>query len=188
MVKKKKSGASLGDQLRAVGLVTEKQLRKAQKGQHRKDTRIRQGIEKDDDKIAAQKMMESKSAIDLEKNKLRDKVSESKSILAQIRQLIEMNKKREDGNIPYNFTLKNKIKKIYISEENKKQINLGHLAIVSYNNLNEEKEIELVPKKVAEKISERNEESIIYLYEKSKDLIDENDPYKDFQIPDDLEW
>ena len=187
MAKKKKGGSSLGDQLRAVGLVTEKQLKKAQKGQHRKDTRIRQGIEKDDSKIEAQKIMESKSALDLEKNKLRDKELESKSVLAQIKQLIVMNKKREKGDTAYNFTLENKIKKIYISEENKKQLNLGHLAIVSSRS-GDNNEIELVPKRVAEKIAERNEESILYHYDKSKNVIDEDDPYKDFQIPDDLEW
>ncbi|MFT7685563.1 MAG: hypothetical protein ACI9FB_000906 [Candidatus Azotimanducaceae bacterium] len=187
MAKKKKGGSSLGDQLRAVGLVTEKQLRKAQKGQHRIDTRIRQGIEKDDSKIEVQKIMETKSAIDLEKNKQRDKSLETKSILAQIKQLIEMNKKREKGDVSYNFTLESKIKKIYISEENKKQLNLGHLGIVSLQT-GDGNEIELVPKKVAEKIAERNSEYVLYLYEKSKDVIDEDDPYKDFQIPDDLEW
>jgi hypothetical protein len=29
---------------------------------------------------------------------------------------------------------------------------------------------------------------ILYLHDRSKDVVDEDDPYKDFQIPDDLEW
>jgi hypothetical protein len=38
------------------------------------------------------------------------------------------------------------------------------------------------------RIPETKDEVILYLYDRANDVVDEDDPYKDFQIPDDLEW
>jgi hypothetical protein len=49
----------------------------------------------------------------------------------------------------------------------------------------------LVPKIIAKKITERDNQSICYLYEKeinNQQEIEEDDPYKNFEIPDDLMW
>ena len=46
---------------------------------------------------------------------------------------------------------------------------------------------ELVPRVIAEKIQQRNEKRIV-LFEPDEKVIDENDPYAEFQIPDDLVW
>ena len=45
----------------------------------------------------------------------------------------------------------------------------------------------LVPKPVAEKIMQRSQDFIIVLNDKV-DEIDEEDPYSEYQIPDDLMW
>ena len=183
MMAKQKAGSSLQDQLRAAGLVTQKQVKKAKKGQHRKDLRVKQGLEVDESRQEALQAQEDKAAQDLEKNKIRDKALEDKAIAAQIKQLINSNAKREKGDLAYNFTENKKVKKIYISEENKRQLNKGYLAIVSY-----EDGYNLVPEIVAKKIQERDESMVLYLYDRDTEQVDEDDPYKDFQIPDDLEW
>ena len=46
---------------------------------------------------------------------------------------------------------------------------------------------ELVPQSIAEKIQQRNDKRVV-LFEKDEDVIDENDPYAEFQVPDDLIW
>ena len=46
---------------------------------------------------------------------------------------------------------------------------------------------ELVQKIIAERIQQRNEKRVI-LFEKEEQVIDENDPYAEFQVPDDLVW
>ena len=178
----RQGGSSLQDQLRKVGLVTEKQLRKAKKGLHRKDMRIRHG-EIDESRLAVETARAEKFAGDLTRNKERDHRMEAKSVLAQIKQLIGMNSKRQPGDIPYNFSKQNKIKKIYISEENKLELNKGYLAIVKTAN-----GYDLVPEKVALKIMARSDDVVLYLYDRDQDAEDEDDPYKDFKIPDDLEW
>ncbi len=187
MAKKKKGGGSLQDQLKAAGLVTQKDLKKAQKQMHRKEMRLRQGIEEDEVKLEAERALKDKQLADRAANEAKNEAVREKELNAQIKQLIERNSQRQNGDVAYNFTDHNKIKKLYISEENKQQINKGFLAIVKHGD-----EYDLVPKQVAERISnripDRKDEVVLYLYDRSKDVVDEDDPYKDFQIPEDLEW
>ncbi|MFN3239674.1 MAG: DUF2058 domain-containing protein [Pseudomonadales bacterium] len=187
MAKKKKGGGSLQDQLKAAGLVSSKDLKKAQKQMHRKEVRVKQGVETDEVKLAAERALKDKQQADRAANEARNAANREKELNAQIKQLIERNSQRQKGDVAYNFSEQNKIKKIYVSEENKRQINKGFLAIVKQGD-----DYDLVPKQVAERISnripDRKDEVVLYLYDSSKDQVDEDDPYKDFQIPDDLEW
>ncbi|MGB1616422.1 MAG: DUF2058 family protein, partial [Pseudomonadales bacterium] len=80
-------------------------------------------------------------------------------------------------------TDQNKVKKIYVSSDNKTQLNRGYLAIVKSAD-----QYDLVPEVIAEKIKARNPATILFLHDRSKDLVDEDDPYKDYPIPEDLEW
>lgn len=187
MAKKKKGGGSLQDQLRAAGLVTQKDLKKAQKHMHRKEMRVKQGVEEDEVKLEAERALKDKQLADRAANEARNAAAREKELNAQIKQLIERNSQRQKGEVAYNFNDHNKIKKIYVSEENKQQINKGFLAIVKQGD-----GYDLVPKQIAERISnripDRKDDVVLYLYDRSKDQVDEDDPYKDFQIPDDLEW
>jgi uncharacterized protein YaiL (DUF2058 family) len=45
-----------------------------------------------------------------------------------------------------------------------------------------------VPAPVAEKIAQRDVDSVVHLNQKVEMQENENDPYADFQIPDDLTW
>ena len=171
------------DQLRKAGLVTEKQLRRAQKGKHKKDMELKHGHVVDEDKVTAQRVRAEKAARDRQQNLARDQQAEIRSVMAQIRQLIELNSKLESGDVPYNFVEQKKVKKIYVSEHNKRELNSGYLAIVKDSD-----SYDLVPEKVARKIMARRDDVVLYLYDRDQDLVYEDDPYKDFKIPDDLEW
>jgi uncharacterized protein YaiL (DUF2058 family) len=46
----------------------------------------------------------------------------------------------------------------------------------------------LVPAEVADKLMERDASVVIFRAEKIKDQPDEDDPYKDYVVPDDLMW
>ena len=59
----------------------------------------------------------------------------------------------------------------------------GRLAIAKLD-----ERYELVPMAVAEKIKQRDEQCIILREHNEKQEVDENDPYADYQIPDDLMW
>jgi len=177
----------LQNQLKNAGLVTGKQIKKAQKKIHRQEMRVKQGQDIDEHKKAAEDSFAEKRRRDLEENKKLHLKAQSRALQSQIAQLIEMNRQRQDGEYGHNFTNDKKIKKIYVSEINKQQLNNGLLAIVKFGT-----GYELVPEQVARRIMARipdsKDEVVLFLYDKSGAVIDEDDPYKDFPIPDDLDW
>jgi len=74
------------------------------------------------------------------------------------------------------------VKHIYVNAELKQQIVQGKLGIARI-----EGRYELVPKSIAEKIQQRNEKRVV-LFKDEQQSVDENDPYAEFKVPDDLMW
>jgi hypothetical protein len=183
MSKKKKPLGSLRDQLKEAGLVTAKQVRKAEKGALRSELRIKKGIDVDEAKEEVEVARLKKLDEDRQKNERLNELAKEKALSAQVKQLIASNSQRQDGNVAYNFNHQTRIKKIYISEENKTQLNKGYLAIVLAGD-----KYDLVPEVVARKIEARSAETVLFLHDRSNEIVDEHDPYKDYPIPDDLEW
>ncbi len=116
-------------------------------------------------------------------NRQQQAASEKKAIQAQIVQLIRMNRVARDGDIPYQFTDGRKIKKIFVSPKLQDELIRGQLAIARL-----EGNYELLPAAAARKIMQRDIEAIVLLNEKSQAVVDEDDPYAAYQIPDDLMW
>ena len=111
-----------------------------------------------------------------------------KAIAAQIIQLIESNRVEDrDGEIVYNFTDANVVKRIFVSERCHKHLRSGHLCIAKLG-----EGYELVPKPVAEKIKQRDTHCIIINDHSTGDSLDHgqdtDDPYADYKIPDNLIW
>ncbi|GAM67145.1 nucleoprotein/polynucleotide-associated enzyme [Vibrio sp. JCM 19236] len=46
----------------------------------------------------------------------------------------------------------------------------------------------VIPTVVAEKIATRVPEAVVATAEPTEETVDEDDPYKDFVVPDDLMW
>ena len=82
----------------------------------------------------------------------------------------------------YNFEHRKKVNRIYVNEDIKQRIIDGKLGIARI-----EGRYEVIPKLIAEKIQQRNDKRVI-LFENSEEEIKEDDPYAEFQVPDDLMW
>ena len=174
------------DQLLKAGAVTKQQVQKAQTDKKKQNKQNRQKKEKPVDQAAlkAQKAAEEKARRDKELNKRKEEQARQKAISIEINQLIEQNLIKRDDNceVVYNFPHQNKVKRIYVNDELKNQIVAGKLGIARI-----EGRYELVPLSIAEKIKQRNEKRIVII-EDDEQAVDENDPYADYQIPDDLTW
>jgi uncharacterized protein YaiL (DUF2058 family) len=113
--------------------------------------------------------------------------ADSRAIAAQIRQLIENHRQPKDagqGEVEYNFTDRKVIKKLRVSPAVQQQIVRGQLAIVKLG-----EGYELVPRVVAEKIALRDQQVVLVANAPSTgQQADDDDPYKDYVIPDDLMW
>lgn len=178
-------GNAFQDQLLKAGLVTKQQVKKAQSVTHKKKKqRSKKDKSVDENKLKAQEAIKEKSDHDKELNKRKEEQAKQKAISAEIDQLITTNciKRSDECEIVYNFEHRKKVNRIYVNDDLKKQIIDGKLGIARI-----EGRYELVPKIIAEKIQLRNEKRII-LFEHEEKIIDENDPYAEFQVPDDLTW
>ena len=179
---------SLKDQLLKAGLIDTKKAKQADKEKRKHDNQARRTGQSDHDEIkaAAQASRAAKAERDRELNRLRDQEAEQKAIQAQIRQLVENHRqKRGADDVEYNFTDGNKIKKIRVSNTVHRQISHGVLAVVRLG-----EGYELVPRIVANKIAQRDAASVVVSVEQTANvaMTDEEDPYKDYVIPDDLMW
>ena len=178
---------SLQDQLLKAGLVDKKKAQKAQQEKN-KQAKLKQKnkIETvDEAKLAVQKAEAEKLERDRLLNQQRKQEAEQRAITAQIRQLIEMNRQAKDtGEIAYNFTDNNKVTRLYVDETQQRQLGKGQLSIVSLDGV-----YEIVPTSVAEKIALRDESYLVYCSKgENEQVTDEDDPYAEFQVPDDLMW
>ncbi|HEY6527749.1 MAG TPA: DUF2058 domain-containing protein [Cellvibrionaceae bacterium] len=176
--------SSLQDQLLKAGLIDSKKAKDIQKEQ-RKQTKVQhktKGKTVDPIKAAAEEARLQKLQKDQALNVQRNEQVRRKAIVAQINQLIALNKQPRSGDISYNFTDGKTVKKILINAALQKALLNGQLAIAKLGD-----SYELVPYKVADKIIERDG-SFIVSQVKLDTAAQDADPYADYQIPDDLMW
>lgn len=173
------------DQLLKAGLASKDKLNKINKTKHKQAKQQNKNAATEADVVKQQVKQAAleKAERDRELNRLKQEEENKKAITAQIRQLIEMNRlSSRDGEITYNFEDDNKIKHLYVSEEQRQQIISGRLVIVRLD-----AGYEIIPKSVAEKIIQRDADIVVVMNEKTQSS-DEDDEYADFKVPDDLMW
>jgi hypothetical protein len=176
----------LADQLLKAGLVDKNKVKVVHqnKSKQQKDDR-RAGVETvDEAKLAAQELQRQNAEKARLANAERDAAAQQKAIAAQITQMVQQNKqdKGRNADIAYNFTFGTKIERIYVSAPVREHLVAGRLVIVG-----EGGGYELVPRVIADKIAERNP-GIVVRVKQASAAVEEDDPYADFKIPDDLMW
>ncbi len=172
------------EQLLKAGLVSKQQVQKANKDKQKKQQRNTKQSITDETTLKAQKAAAEKAKRDRELNQRKEEQARKKAISAEINQLILANRieRNEECEIAYNFEHQKKVKRIYVNEEMRQQIIRGKLGIARI-----EGRYELVPIAIAEKIQQRNEKRIVLITDDAQET-DENDPYAEYKIPDDLIW
>ena len=175
---------TLQEQMLKAGLVTSKKMAKVQRTAKKSRVQARE----------AREAVEENKKAQLERDKLlseqQKQATLSKEYKAQVKQLIEMNRITvARGDINFNFTDNNVIKRIAVDKPTQTQLINGRLAIARLaTNAAGESEYATIPAVVAEKIAQRDATSIVLHSALSQEVQDEDDPYADFKIPDDLMW
>ncbi len=182
-------GNAFQDQLLKAGVVTKQQVKKAQSAKNKKKKEQRSKKDKvvDENKLKTQQAAKDKAEHDKALNKRKEDQAKQKATSIEIDQLITTNliKRSEECEIIYNFEHRKKINRIYVNADMKQRIIEGKLGIARI-----EGRYELIPKLIAERIQQRNEKRVILFnnIENEEQVADENDPYAEFQVPDDLMW
>jgi uncharacterized protein YaiL (DUF2058 family) len=182
-------GNALRDQLLKAGLVNEKQVKQAAKDKRKEEQRMQgqgRSAELDQENRRKQQAQAEKIERDRKLNQQRQQQAEQKALAAQVRQIVEQNRlPKGDSDTPYNFVDGGKVKRLYIADEAREQLAKGLWAIVRMD-----KRYELVTREIALKIRERDAASVAVLNEpvQAKTAESADDPYAQYQIPDDLMW
>lgn len=177
---------SLQDQLLNAGLADAKKAKQIKKDKQKQAKVSRRDKSETVDETKQQLAQSRKDKVerDRELNSHKNAEAERKAIAAQVKQLITVNSiSRHGAELSYNFTDDKKIKKILVDKIMLEQISRGRLAIVTLDQA-----YHVVAAAVAEKIKQRIPECVIVANNNVPVEIDEEDPYADFQIPDDLMW
>ena len=177
--------ASLQEQFLKAGLIDKKKVKQAnQEKTMQKKAERRSGTPSvDEARLAVLETQRKNAERARELNAERNAVAMRKAIAAQIVQMVQQNRQSKGaGDIAYNFTYDSKIKRIFVSAEVQGHLVAGRLVIVCQG-----ESVELVPRVIADKIAERDP-SIVVRVNKQSSEVEADDPYADFQVPDDLMW
>ncbi|MBT3530192.1 MAG: DUF2058 domain-containing protein [Gammaproteobacteria bacterium] len=183
---------SLQDQLKKSGLIDDKKAKQLKRAKHKQEKHARKSKNPavDQHKLELDREKSEKIAKDRQLNLEKNKQAEKNALAAQIKQLIEMNIVAKDGDQKFSFTDANVIKHIYVSQTQVDQLSRGTLAVVKQKvtqKQGQENSYVLVPMGVAKKIEQRDAKVVVSKAQENA-VSEDDDPYADFQIPDDLTW
>lgn len=182
---------SLREQLLKAGLVTEKQAKQAERTTGDQRHRQAKGGKRTsppppEPTKAAQQAAAAKLLRDQELNRKQQEKAARRARAAELRQLVaQLRVQRPESDDYFNFVDQGKVRRLQVTPELRARLAAGSLAIVRYDG-----HYDLVPLDAVERIRERHAEAIV-----SNPTADapatapaEDDPYKDFVVPDDLTW
>lgn len=172
------------EQLLKAGLADPKKLKAAKKQQHQQ--RVQAGKSQkivSEATLLAEQRRQEQVARDQELNRQKQEQLQKKAIAAQVKQLIEHNTIKTSGDVAFNFTDGNVVKRLYVNSKLQSELTRGLLAVVRQG-----EHYVLVPATIAEKIAQREPDCIVVLHDRQQTAVAEDDPYAAYQIPDDLMW
>ncbi|CBG89542.1 conserved hypothetical protein [Citrobacter rodentium ICC168] len=180
----KMSKLTLQEQMLKAGLVSSKKMAKVQRTAKKSRVQAREARE------AVEENKKAQLERDRQLSEQQKQAVLAKELKAQVKQLIEMNRITVTrGDISFNFTDNNLIKKIDVDKLTQTQLINGRLAIARLAMDNSgECQYAIIPASVADKIAQRDADSIVLNSALSPEEEDEDDPYADFKVPDDLMW
>lgn len=183
---KKTPTLSLQDQLLKSGLTSDAKAKQV-KTEKRKQAKVQRnnGVEMVDEiKLSAEQARQQQAERDRELNRLKQQAEAQKALAAQIVQISQLNRIEQDSNgLAYQFNHQNKVKTVYVSEKVREALINGRAGIIGLDS-----GYEIVPAEIARKIQDRDANRVVVLNQISQATLAEDDPYADYQIPDDLMW
>jgi uncharacterized protein YaiL (DUF2058 family) len=114
----------------------------------------------------------------------RKEEAERRERWAHIRQLIEQHRlPKIESDDYFNFVARGKVRRLAVDAALRERIVSGDVVIVRC-----EGKHDVVPRDIGERIREYDARAVISLQEKADAAPSEEDPYKDYVVPDDLQW
>ena len=175
-------GNSLRDQLLKAGLVDKSKVQQAKKQSRKKKRAKGAAAQRDTVADAVRQAQAEKAARDRELDRQKAIKQEAKARKGLLRDYIEKNKLNDPAaQEPFNFVQDNNVKRFYVNEKQRIQLSAGKLAIAQVAD-----RYYLFTLEVSDKLRELEPGIFIHVAEQEKPA--EDDPYAEYQVPDDLMW
>ena len=163
---------SLQEQLLKSGLISEDRLSTAKKPRKKPNKKKRSTVAKQTQHGA---INNTPAPAELKKQK---------ELRAEVKKLLRSHKiNNKSGEIAYNYTINNQVKRFFVTEEQQKSLIDGVLAIANWNGISY-----LIPNSAVEELRSLYPKISICISESQKSDVDKNDPYAEYVIPDDMKW
>jgi uncharacterized protein YaiL (DUF2058 family) len=182
--------ASLQDQLLKAGLTTKQKARQANSDKRKTGKQKRSGVKVDTSlqeqvKQELELAQKDKLAHDIALNNERKQTLAAKEQQLRILQILQHHQvSNVKGEAEYNYTFNSKIKKLFVDTVTHNALVNGRLALCGVNDTTY-----IVTTETAEKVASLDKAVILVQNTKVADeVIAEDDPYAEFQIPDDMMW
>lgn len=175
----------LQDQLLKAGLV--KKSKAAQIVREQTRQRHAKGpAPADAEKVDTRQLQVEKAEHDRALAAERNAQARGSEVRAQVRQIVESHKVKHDGEIAYAFNDGGRIKNLLVDEPLRTQLARGALVIVRHD-----QGYALIPRPIADKVHARDASMIVLDHgrgEPPSDSEEDDDFYRQFEVPDDLVW
>jgi len=138
------------------------------------------------EKVDTQRLQAERAERDRALAAERNAQAQARELAAQVRQIIEANKVKRDGEISYRFNDGEKIHSVLVNETLRTQLAKGSLVIVRFGD-----GYELVPRAAADKLRERDATVIVLDHGQKTEATptsEDDEFYSQFKVPDDLIW
>lgn len=178
-------GNSLQEQLLKAGLVSEHRLKETRSDKRRavKQSGGRPPAADAEARRTATEAQAEKARRDRELNRQRQEEAARRARENDIRQLIHAHRVvREGGDVAYNFTDGTTLKRVYVNRDQHARLVDGRLALVRQDTF-----YELVPAEIVARLCDWDP-GLILVHNQPAQALAADDPYAEFQVPDDLMW
>ena len=179
--------ASLQEQLMKSGLINKQKGQQAQTEKRRKAKQKKKKgtVEVSEVQISINEQKEQQKQKDIQTNRQNQAELDVRAAHGKLIQMIAQHcEKNYQGEIDYHFTYDNKVKRIAVNDTTQQGLIRGLLAICVLNEA-----FYLINKEAAAILTEIDPSVLVALHDKKEPLLaQEDDPYADFAIPDDLIW
>lgn len=183
--------ASLREQLLKAGLVNKQKAETVRKEQqktvhHQQKTQKKGPPPVDPAKLQLEQAAREQAERSRELNRRQQEKAARRELQAQLRQIIDGHRlDRAGADIAFSFVDRDKVKKVYVTSQQQAQLVKGTVAVIRFAG-----RYDLVTDEVAEKITQRDPQCVALWHRNgvTAPAADPDDPYAQYQVPDDLMW
>jgi len=178
--------ASLQEQLLKAGLANKQSANQIRSEKRKKNKAVRKNQAAQDTTLQDEinKKKAEQAEIDAKKNQAIKQILDEKSELGKVKQMVaQLHIKDYAGEVEYNYVLEGKVKRLLLDDVTHNALVKGRVSICCVDTV-----VYLLPTQAAEKIAAVDEKYLVLQNDNQPTEVDEDDPYADFQIPDDLMW